>query len=175
MDAESAAAIANLRLLLFDVDGVLTDGSIFVADDGREMKRFHVRDGFGIRAAMSVGIQVGVITGRSTRAVNMRMSDLGIELLLQGVKDKAIALETICQRAGIEPHEAGYLGDDLIDLPAMLRVGYPMAVADAVEEVRSVAQYTTTAPGGRGAAREAIEHVLKAQGKWADVVDRYGI
>lgn len=165
----------SIKLLIFDVDGVLTDGSILIDDHGVESKRFHVRDGFAIKAAMAVGLKVGVLTGRSTRAVTLRMLDLGVNLFIQGVQDKAIGFETLCQQAGVEPHEAAYLGDDLIDLPAMLRCGYPMAVTDAVSEVRSEAKYVTQGRGGRAAVREAVEHILKAQGRWDEVVEKYAI
>lgn len=164
-----------IKLLVFDVDGVLTDGSILVDDRGVESKRFHVRDGFAMKAAMSMGMKIAVLTGRSTRAVTVRMAELGVQHFLQGVADKAIGFETLCQKAGVEMSETGYLGDDLIDLPAMLLCGYPMAVADAVREVREEARYVTQAVGGAAAAREAIEHVLKAQGRWDELVERYAI
>lgn len=163
----------TIKFIVFDVDGVLTDGAIIVDDHGIESKRFHVRDGFGLKAAMLGGLKVGVLTGRSTRAVALRMIELGIDLLAQGVSDKRIGLEQLCQRAGVLPEETAYVGDDLIDLPAMMLCGYAVAVADAVAEVREQAAFVTAAAGGRGAAREAIEHVLKAQGKWDEVIDRY--
>lgn len=163
----------SIQLLVFDVDGVLTDGSIFLDDDGKETKRFHVRDGFAIKAAMSLGLKVGILTGRSSRVVTHRMMELGVHLVIQGAPDKAIGFETLCQLAAVDPTNAAYLGDDLIDLPAMLRSGYPMAVADAVTEVRGEARFVTSTPGGRAAAREAIEHILKAQGRWDEVVERY--
>lgn len=166
---------AAIKLIVFDVDGVLTDGSIIIDDNGFETKHFHVRDGFAIRAAMRFGLQVGIITGRMSRCVNLRMQELGITLLHQGAKDKAVALETLCQQANIMPEEAAYMGDDLIDLPALLKCGYPMAVADAVEEVKQVAAFITTASGGRAAAREAIEHIMKSQNLWLNVVEQYGI
>ncbi|MCX5661437.1 MAG: HAD-IIIA family hydrolase [Planctomycetota bacterium] len=167
--------VTEIRFIVFDVDGVLTDGAIILDDLGHESKRFHVRDGFAIKAAMSMGIKVGVITGRTSRVVTLRMAELGIDLLVQGAKDKAAALETLCAQAGVEPGETAYMGDDLIDLPPMLRCGYPMAVADAAAEVRDVAKFVTRVVGGRGAAREAIEHILKAKGKWDAVVEKYGV
>lgn len=171
----SLIELGSIEMMVFDVDGVLTDGSIVVNDLGVESKRFHVRDGFAIRAAMRVGLKIGVITGRSSRVVTLRMGELGVELFMQGAKDKGAALEQLCDRAGIEPVHAAYLGDDLIDLPALMRCGYPMAVADAVHEVRQVSRHTTHAAGGHGAAREAIEYVLKAQHKWAKVVEMYAV
>jgi len=164
-----------IRMIVFDVDGVLTDGSIQIDDRGIESKRFFVRDGFAIRAAMSLGIKIGVLTGRSSRSVTLRMAELGIDLVQQGHIDKAIGLERLCQRTQIDPGEIAYVGDDLIDLPAMLRCGYPIAVADAVAEVRNEARYITHARGGRGAARDAIEHILKSQGRWEELIERYGI
>lgn len=165
----------NIKLIVFDVDGVLTDGGIYIDDRGVETKRFHVRDGFAIRAAMSVGLQIGILTGRSTPAVTLRMAELGVNLVIQGAHDKATAFETLCQQAGVLPEDVAYVGDDLIDLPAMLRCGYPIAVADAVEDVRSEAHYVTSCNGGCGAGRDAIEHILRAQGRWDEVVERYGV
>jgi 3-deoxy-D-manno-octulosonate 8-phosphate phosphatase (KDO 8-P phosphatase) len=169
------ADVANIKLIVFDVDGVLTDGRIIINDQGQESKAFHVRDGFAIRAAQSLGMKIGVITGRASRSVTLRMTELKVDPYLWGIADKAVAFETACQRAGVLPEEAAYVGDDLIDLPAMVRSGYPIAVADAVDEVRGVAKYVTCPAGGRGAARDAIEHILKGQGKWAAFVEKFGI
>ena len=164
---------AEIKLIIFDVDGVLTDGAIIVDDQGSESKRFNVRDGFAIRAAMSLGLKIGVLTGRSSRAVTIRMAELGIDLIQQGSCDKIVGLENLCQQANILPKESAYVGDDLIDLPPMRRCGYPIAVADAADEVREVAVYVTPTCGGNGAARHAIEHVLRRQGRWNEVVKRY--
>lgn len=166
---------ADIKLIVFDVDGVLTDGSIIVDDHGVETKRFHVRDGLAMHGAMELGLHVGVLTGRSSRAVTLRMAEIGIDLLIQGVRDRAVGLETLCQRVQVELDQSAYVGDDLLDLPAILRCGYPIAVADAVAEIKSAARHVTEAPGGRAAAREAIEHVLKAQGRWDELVERFGI
>lgn len=164
-----------IKLIVFDVDGVLTDGTIILDDLGRESKRFFVRDGFAIKAAMGAGVKVGVITGRSSRCVTLRMGEIGVDLLIQGCQNKLIAMETLCQRAGVLMEEAAFVGDDLVDLAPMLRCGYPVAVADAAAEVRQAAAYVTEAPGGRGAAREVIEHLLKSRGLWDKVVEEYGI
>ena len=164
-----------IKLIIFDVDGVLTDGSITIDSAGNESKRFYVRDGLAIRAAMTMGLKVGVLTARASRALTLRMAELGVDLVLQGVSNKVIGLETLCQRAGVMPDEVAYVGDDLVDLPVMVRCAYPIAVADAVAEVKAEARYVTAAPGGRGAARQAIEHILKAQGKWDQVLEQYGI
>ena len=167
--------LTDIRLIVFDVDGVLTDGSIVLDDRGVESKRFHVRDGFAIRAAMSMGLKVGVLTGRSAVCVTLRMAELGVDLLIQGASNKAVGIETLCQQAGVDLDETAFVGDDLIDLPAMLRCRYPIAVADAVKEVRSIAKYITRPPGGHAAARDAIEHVIKGQNKWDELLERYAI
>ncbi|MCC7145991.1 MAG: HAD-IIIA family hydrolase [Phycisphaeraceae bacterium] len=165
--------LQSIQLLLLDVDGVLTDGSIIVDDGGVEYKRFHVRDGFAIKAAMAVGLRIGVISGRASPAAAARMAYLGVELVIQDVADKGAAFEMICRQAKVRPEQTAYVGDDLIDLPVLRRCGYAMAVANAVEEVRKVACYVTTQPGGHAAVREAIEHILRGQGKWEKVVARY--
>lgn len=165
----------TVKLLVCDIDGVLTDGSIFIADDGLELRRFHVRDGLGIKLAQAHGLWIGVISGRCTRSATLRLHGLGIRWIMQGQNDKAIALQMLCEQTGVLPIQAAFLGDDLIDLPALLRCGYPMAVADAVEEVREVSRYVTHAPGGHGAVREAIEHLLKSQGKWSQVVGEFNV
>ncbi|MEX2214550.1 MAG: HAD-IIIA family hydrolase [Phycisphaeraceae bacterium] len=165
----------SISFLIFDVDGVLTDGAIQFDDHGTETKSFHVRDGFAMRAAMRLGIKIGILTGRSSQCVTLRMDELGIDLLMQGSKNKAIGLETLCQQAGVEMSETAFMGDDIPDLPAMLRCGYKIAPADAAAEVRSIADFVTQTPGGKGAAREAIEHILKAQDKWEDVLEEFGI
>lgn len=166
---------SQLDLLFFDVDGVLTDGAITYHEDGSESKNFHIQDGLGLRAAMQSGLKVVVITARQSDLVKRRMTQLGVDRLVQGCKDKASEVAKIAGEFGIELADCGYLGDDLVDLAAMDAVGYPMAVADAAEELKQVAAYVTVKPGGRGAAREAVEHVLKAQGKWAAVVEWYRV
>lgn len=167
--------LTSIKLIVFDIDGVLTDGSIYVDDRGVETKRFHARDGLAIKVAASMGLRIGILTARSTPALTLRMEELGVQLVVQGVLNKAVGLETLCQKASVLPDEVAYVGDDLVDLPAMLRCGYPMAVADAVEEVRSKARYITAAIGGRAAAREVIEHVLKTQNRWAEVLAHFSI
>jgi len=166
---------ATVKLIAFDIDGVLTDGSLFITDDGREFKRFHVRDGLAISAALSLGLRVGFISGRASRAVTLRAQELGMKLLVQGTTDKRVALETLCQQADILPEDSAFVGDDLQDLPALLRCGYPIAVADAVPEVKAAARHVTKAPGGQAVAREVIEHLLRAQNRWDEFVERFGL
>lgn len=171
--AGTVADPTKVRLIVLDVDGVLTDGSLYIDDRGIETKRFYVRDGLAIRAAMAQSIQVAVLTARSSRAVALRIAELQIPLFVQAAKDKRIGFETILQQARVEATEAAYLGDDLLDLPAMVRCGYKMAVADAADEVLQAADYVSTKRGGRGAVRQAIEHILKAQGKWDAVLEAF--
>jgi 3-deoxy-D-manno-octulosonate 8-phosphate phosphatase (KDO 8-P phosphatase) len=164
---------AHAQLLLLDVDGVLTDGSIFLDDLGHETKRFHVRDGLGIKLWQRLGFQVGLITGRSGQVVQHRMKELGITLAIQGSSDKAASLDQLLALTGHAPEQVAYLGDDWPDLPVLRRVGYPMAVADADTHVKAVAHYITKAPGGRGAVREVIEHLLSAKNMLNQALDLY--
>jgi len=165
--------LKKIQLILLDVDGVLTDGSIIYNDDGRETKIFNARDGFGIRLVMQAGITVGIVTGRSSEALRHRCENLGIQYLFDGVQDKAAMLDKIVTQTGVEAEHAAFMGDDLPDLPLMKRTGLSIAVADAHELVRQKADWTTRAPGGHGAVREVCEALLKAQGLWEEIVARY--
>ena len=165
--------LKKIQLILLDVDGVLTDGSIIYNDDGRETKIFNARDGFGIRLVMQAGITVGIVTGRSSEALRHRCENLGIQYLFDGVQDKAAMLDKIVTQTGVEAEHAAFMGDDLPDLPLMKRTGLSIAVADAHELVRQKADWTTQASGGHGAVREVCEALLKAQGLWEEIVDRY--
>jgi len=160
----------DIQAIITDVDGVLTDGGLYFDDHGNETKRFHVRDGFAIKAAMRVGVKLAVLTGRTSGVVHHRMTELGVDALVQGSGDKGKDLEDICHELGVAPEQSCYIGDDLVDLPAMRRCGYAIAVADATAEVIERADWVTTRDGGRGAVREAIEHVLRAAGRWEQVV-----
>jgi YrbI family 3-deoxy-D-manno-octulosonate 8-phosphate phosphatase len=161
---------AGVRLLVLDVDGVLTDGRIVYTDAGDELKRFHVRDGSGLKIWQSLGLRVAVISGRTSKAVERRAAELGISPVLLGRENKEAALAKVLATLAIPPEQACAIGDDLPDLPVLLRCGLRVAVADACAEVREAADYTTTAVGGAGAVREAIEWVLKLRGEWAGVV-----
>ncbi|MGB0769104.1 MAG: KdsC family phosphatase [Phycisphaeraceae bacterium] len=156
----------NTQLLVLDVDGVLTDGGLYVDDKGIPSKKFNVKDGLGIKLAQRFGIQVAILTGKTSRIVEHRANELGIEHVIQGSKDKALDIAALCEQTGIAPEDTAMMGDDLPDLPAFAVVGYRIAVADAVEQTQAAADFVTTRPGGRGAVREAIEHLLKAQNKW---------
>jgi len=170
----SENSAAGIELLCLDVDGVMTDGSIHLDDNAVETKRFHVRDGTGIRIWSRLGYHVALITGRSGRAVRHRAAELGIEHVIQASTDKAASLDAILTKLSLEPAQAAILGDDLPDLPMLRKAGYPMAVADAVAEVRQVAAFVTTRAGGNGAVREAVEHLLSAKGRWNEAVDLFG-
>lgn len=166
----------TIKLLLTDVDGVLTDGSIVIDSEGRELKRFHVRDGMGIVAWQKLGLQVGIVTGRPSSITALRAAELNIDWVAQaGAMEKIAGYERICREAGVDDDEVAFIGDDLADLPLMRRVAYPIAVRDAVDEAREAAKYVTTQPGGRAAVREAIEHLIKQMGRWDEVLARYAI
>ena len=160
----------NIKLILFDVDGVFTDGSIIYNEIGKEIKVFNVKDGLGIRLLMKADIQVGIVTGRSSEALRHRCNNLGISLVYQGVRDKGALLDKIVETTGIYPEEIAFVGDDLPDLPIMRKVGLSIAVADAHEIVIEKADMVTRAKGGAGAVREVSEKILKSQGHWNNLV-----
>ncbi|NLI83720.1 MAG: HAD hydrolase family protein [Deltaproteobacteria bacterium] len=165
-DPRLRARVLPVRLMIFDVDGVLTDGSIIYHDDGSESKIFHVHDGHGIRLIQRVGIEVAFITGRSCKAVEHRARNLGITRLYQGIHHKVEVYERLLSDTGFVDQQVGYVGDDLIDVPVLRRVGFPVAVSGAAQDVIDHACYVTTAKGGRGACREVCELLLKIQGLW---------
>jgi 3-deoxy-D-manno-octulosonate 8-phosphate phosphatase (KDO 8-P phosphatase) len=160
----TASIIQNIKVLALDVDGVLTDGSIYIDDLGHETKRFNVRDGFGIRLWQRLGFTVAIITGRSGRAVQHRMAELNVGHLYQGVSNKGHALDELMAKIGVGPEQIAYIGDDWPDLCIMRRVGFPVAVADAEPQVRELARLITRARGGRGAVREAVDHLIAGKG-----------
>ena len=164
--------LKQIRLVLLDVDGVLTTGQVIYDDDGRETKVFHVRDGLGIRMLMEAGIPVGIVTGRRSMALVHRCNNLGIGLLEDGVTDKAAALERILEKTGVSAPQTAFVGDDLPDLPIMRRVGVPIAVGDAHEKVKQAAVWTTRAYGGCGAVREISERILQSTGTWDALIQR---
>jgi 3-deoxy-D-manno-octulosonate 8-phosphate phosphatase (KDO 8-P phosphatase) len=164
---------AGIEMLVLDVDGVLTDGRIIYDDHGTEIKAFHVRDGSGLMFWQSAGKRVALITGRSSRAVDVRAAELGIPLVFQGVADKMAVYRQLLASVDLRPEQVCAVGDDLPDLPLLLDAGLAVAVADACTEIRAAAHYVTRATGGRGAVREAIEWILRGQGRWQALVDRY--
>lgn len=165
-----AERLKAIKMVLLDVDGVLTAGEIIYGDNGDQYKVFDVKDGLGIRMLMEAGLQVGIVTGRTGRALRHRCRNLGIELIFDGIRDKSRALAQVADKTGIAPEATAFVGDDLPDLPIMKQVGLAVAVADAHEMVRGTAHLTTRAPGGRGAVRELCEAILKAQDRWDQLV-----
>ncbi len=165
--------IKKIKLLLLDVDGVMTAGSIIYGDDGKEIKIFDVRDGHGIKLLMRAGVDVGIITSRRSGVVAKRAEDLGIELIYQGRIDKLKAFEEVLEKRAFAPDEAAFMGDDIVDLPVLKRAGFSIAVHDAVDEVKGRVHHVTSKSGGRGAVREVSELILKVQGKWEGLMERY--
>lgn len=173
MDRELQNRAADIRLMVFDVDGVLTDGRLLYDEQGAELKAFHSRDGFGMKAAPRFGLPLALITGRSSPMVTRRARELNIEHVYQGCDDKLAALADLLSRTGLAPTQLAYAGDDWIDLPVMARVGLAMTVADADPVVREQAHYVTTACGGAAAGREMIALLLQAQGKLSTWLEEY--
>ena len=166
------AKLEPIRLVVLDVDGVLTDGSLFYSAGGEEMKAFNVHDGLGIRLMIDCGIEVGIITGRSSAAVSARCSDLGLNeaLVFLGSKDKGADLDQMISTLGIADHEMAAMGDDLPDLPMLIRAGFSFCPTDAVPEVIATCDHICGRIGGDGAVREAAEILLKAKGRWTGLV-----
>lgn len=162
-----------IELLVLDVDGVLTDGGLIVHSDGSESKRFNSLDGHGIRLWQRAGCKVALLSGRASAPVNRRAEQLEIPHVLQDCHLKLPALEQLLGDIGLTPENAAYVGDDLTDLPPIRYVGFGVAVANAVEEVKEQADYVTTRAGGHGAVREVIEHILKSSGRWDRLMSRY--
>lgn len=160
----------GIRLLVLDVDGVLTDGGVSLSDRGIETKRFHVHDGCGLRIWQRLGGEVAILTGRSGLSLRHRLDELGVRHLVNGSSDKGGDFARLCASLGVERSDAAMIGDDLPDLPALRRCGYPMAVRDAAAEVLAIARFVTARPGGSGAVREAIEHLLVRQGRWDEAL-----
>jgi 3-deoxy-D-manno-octulosonate 8-phosphate phosphatase (KDO 8-P phosphatase) len=164
---------SRIRLLLFDVDGVLTDGVVVMHADGTESKGFHIRDGAAIVWAQRAGLPVGLLSARSSGATSHRAAQLAVRIVLQGVASKLAGYEQILRSGAIEDAEVAYMGDDLLDLPVIARVGLSAAPADAAAEVRDRVDWVSRHDGGRGAVREFIELVLRAQGRWEAVTRDY--
>jgi 3-deoxy-D-manno-octulosonate 8-phosphate phosphatase (KDO 8-P phosphatase) len=170
---EFPETLKNIQLLLLDVDGVLTDGSIIFSDETSETKVFNAKDGQGLKLIMNFGVKVGIVTGRTSEALHRRCRDLGIKYLYDGVLQKAQVLEKIVAETGVAADHMAFMGDDIPDLPLMKRIGLSIAVADAHELVRDYSDWITSAAGGRGAVREVCDALLKARGDWKKLVERY--
>lgn len=165
--------LAKIRLLLLDVDGVMSDGRIVYDARGTEIKTFDVKDGHGIKMLQKAGLVVGIITGRQSEVVTVRAAELGIDILHQGISDKAIPYLAILAQLGLRNDEVAYLGDDVVDLPILLRVGFAAATFDAVDDIKPYVHYVTSRPGGRGAVREICDLILKEGGHWPAVMGKY--
>ena len=165
VSADVMARAKNIRLLILDVDGVMSDGLIYMGNNGEELKAFNVRDGYGIRCALTSGIEVAIITGRNAKLVEDRCKTLGITWLWQGQSDKLVAYRELLAKLALSPDQVAYIGDDLIDWPVMANVGLSVAVADAHPLLTPRANYVTRINGGRGAVREVSDLLLLAQGK----------
>lgn len=163
----------RIKMLIFDVDGVLTDGSLFYGDDGQEYKSFHSRDGHGIKMLRATGVEAGIITGRTSKVVLHRAKNLGINHIFQGADDKLVVYEQLLAKTGLQPEETAYMGDDVVDLPVLKRCGLAISVPEAHELVADRVHYLTRAHAGRGAAREACELIMRAQGSYDQQMAQY--
>ena len=173
MKSEVQERAARIKLLLMDCDGVLTDGRIWLFENGEEQKGFHTRDGLGMELWHRAGLRSGIISGRTSRAVEMRARGLGMSFVIQGHENKVQAFADILKQADVTRADVAYIGDDLNDIPLMVQSGLGVAVADAALETREHAHYVTKALGGFGAVREVIELILKSQGRWDDLINDY--
>ena len=173
MKSEVQERAARIKLLLMDCDGVLTDGRIWLFENGEEQKGFHTRDGLGMELWHRAGLRSGIISGRTSRAVEMRARGLGMSFVIQGHENKVQAFADVLKQADVTSTDVAYIGDDLNDIPLMLQSGLGIAVADASRETRDHAHYVTTLAGGSGAVREVIELILKAQGRWSELIRVY--
>jgi 3-deoxy-D-manno-octulosonate 8-phosphate phosphatase (KDO 8-P phosphatase) len=164
---------STIELLVLDVDGVLTDGVIVLDDLGHEGKAFFARDGLAIRLALESGLGIAMLTGRTSQSVALRATELRVPYLAQAVSNKAAGVAVLQERAGVGAAATAMMGDDLVDLPAMRQCAYSLAPSDAVPEVKRRVHHAVEARGGRGAVREAVEHVMRAQGRWERAVSAY--
>jgi 3-deoxy-D-manno-octulosonate 8-phosphate phosphatase (KDO 8-P phosphatase) len=174
-DEALAERCRRLRLILSDVDGVMTDGTLLLLPDGQEAKSFHVRDGLAITLAHQAGLRTGLVSGRTSAVVERRAAELKMALVRQGIKDKGAALREILAQESLAPHEVAYIGDDVVDLPVLQAVGLSAAPADAPLEVRAEAFMVMEARGGAGCLREFIEAILRARGDWERVLQSVGV
>ena len=165
--------LKGIKLLILDVDGVMTDGRIIMDNEGKEIKNFNVRDGHGLKILQRYGIKVAILTGRQSKVVEHRAKDLDIKDVYQKVFNKKDVFEKIMKKHKLCPDEAAFIGDDIIDIPVLRRVGFSVAVADAADVVKKSVDYIARNRGGHGAVREICEMILKAQGKWPEIAAKY--
>lgn len=173
LPVDLVARIRQIRWVISDVDGVLTDGGIILDSHGIETKRFDVKDGHGIKLLQRAGIQVALITGRTSEVVALRASELHISEIVQGANDKKLAYVALKSRLGLTDRDIAYIGDDVVDLPILKQAGVAFAVRDAVHEVKAIADFVTARPGGYGAVREVAELILKTQQHWETLMSYY--
>ncbi|MBP7049913.1 MAG: HAD hydrolase family protein [Phycisphaerae bacterium] len=173
MNRKPEPNLEAIELLVLDVDGVLTDGRVILHSDGGESKCFHILDGHGIRMWQRAGLKVALLSGRASQATTRRAQELEIAHVIQNCAFKLPALQQLLGELGLSPEKAAYIGDDLMDLPIVRYVGFGVAVANAVDELKEHADYVTARRGGEGAVREVIEHILKGSGRWAGLMERY--
>lgn len=162
-----------VRLMIFDIDGVMTDGKLLFGPEGECLKVFHVLDGHGIRLLQQAGIPAAIISARQSPMVMKRAQDLGIQHIQLGIQEKLAAFSALLEKTGMDASDCGYIGDDVIDLPILIRAGFSASVPNAHQEVRSRVDYVTQAPGGNGAVREVCDLILKAQGKYQPLLESY--
>jgi len=173
MDRKPTVDLKAIELLVLDVDGVLTDGRVILHSDGGESKAFNILDGHGIRMWQRAGLKIALLSGRFSQATMRRAQELEIRHVVQDCHFKLPALKQLLADLGLTPEQTAYVGDDLMDLPILRYVGFGVAVASAVEEVKEYAAYVTSRRGGEGAVREVIEHILKGSDRWAGLMERY--
>ncbi|MFZ3136482.1 MAG: HAD-IIIA family hydrolase [Thermodesulfovibrionales bacterium] len=172
-DTELRRIAQKIKLLVLDVDGVLTDGSIILDNKDNELKSFHVRDGHGIKMLINAGIRVALITGRHSKVVERRALELGIKDIFQACYDKRVAYKDLSVKYSLNSDEIAYVGDDIVDIPVLMMCGLPVAVSDADDEVKAFAKMVTNKRGGKGAVREICDFLLKAKGLWKEILDGY--
>ncbi len=173
MNEELKKVAKALKLLILDVDGVLTDGTIILDNEGNELKVFNVKDGHGLKMLSRIGVKIAIITGRYSKAVEKRAKELGITEVYQRCYVKTSAYEHLIKKLEITDKEVAYIGDDVVDIPLMKRVALPIAVADGADEAKSVALFVTKSGGGKGAVREVCELIIKAKDKWEELINEY--
>lgn len=173
MNPDVLQRVLQLRLMAFDIDGIMTDGRLYMTESGEEMKAFHTLDGQGLKLLMASGVEVALLTARRSTIVERRSNELGIRILRQGLSDKLAAMREIQSDLDISMDQSGYAGDDLVDLPILSRCGFSATVPDAPESIRSRVHYVTRKPGGMGAVREMCELVLKSQGNLENAISQF--
>jgi len=175
VNKEIKMKLQKVRCLILDVDGVLTDGGIIIDDNGQELKKFDVRDGHGLKLVMRCDISVVILTGRQSQVVSHRAKELGITAIYQKATNKIKTLDEIMEKYCWDAETIAYIGDDIVDVPVLRRVGFGVAVADASIHAKKASCYVTDSPGGKGAVREVCEMILQAQGRWDEIVEKYNL